>query len=50
MLTYYKHAGAIPGTDPMANWASWDSPATRGWFALTEWQALNSYFGEDRVE
>jgi hypothetical protein len=50
VLTYYKHAGAIPGTDPTASWGGWDTPATRAWFALAEWQALDSYWGVDRVE
>jgi hypothetical protein len=50
VLTYYRNAGALPGTDPAADWASWDSPATRAWFALAEWQALDSYWGVDRVE
>ncbi len=49
VLTYYRNAGAIPGTDPTASWAGWDSPSTRGWFALAEWQALDSYWGDDRI-
>ena len=50
LATYYANAGAIPGTDPAAGWAGWDQPSTRGWFALAEWQALDSYWGVDRVE
>ena len=49
VLTYHKHAGAIPGTSPMATWSTWDRPSTRAWFALAEWQALSSYFGVDRL-
>jgi hypothetical protein len=49
VLTYYRHAGAIPGTDPTTTWGGWDTPSTRGWFALAEWQALDSYWGVDRV-
>ena len=50
VLTYYRNAGAIPGTDPTASWQGWATPATRGWFALAEWRALDSYWGVDRVE
>ena len=50
VLTYHRNAGALPGTDPTANWGGWDTPATRAWFALAEWQALDSYWGVDRVE
>jgi hypothetical protein len=49
LATYVHYAGALPGTDPHALWDGWDQPATRGWFALAEWQALNSYFVIDRV-
>ena len=35
---------AIPGTTPDADWATWDQPATRAWFALALWQALDSFF------
>ncbi len=49
VLTYYKNAGAIPGADPAANWAAWASPATRGWFALAEWEALDRYCSVDRM-
>ena len=41
MLTYYKYAGAIPGTDPAATWGNWNQPSTRGWFAQALWQALS---------
>jgi hypothetical protein len=44
VLTYYQYADAIPGTNPDANWDTWDQPATRAWFALALWQALDSYF------
>ena len=41
VLTYYKYAGAIPGTDPTATWGNWSQPSTRGWFAQALWQAFN---------
>ena len=41
VLTYHKHAGAIPGTDPTATWSNWNQPSTRGWFAQALWQALS---------
>ncbi|MGN6755929.1 MAG: InlB B-repeat-containing protein [Thermomicrobiales bacterium] len=49
LLTYYHNAGAIPGAAPEQPWLPWAEPATRGWFALALWQALDSYFGVDRV-
>ena len=36
-------------SDPAANWAKWDRPSTRAEFAVALWQALNSYWGVDRV-
>ncbi len=30
--------------------AAWDRPATRGWFSAALWQALDSYWGVDRME
>ena len=50
LATYTFYAGAVPGTEPGAAWAGWDRPSTRGWFALAEWRALDSYFGQDRVD
>ena len=50
LATYQANAGAVPGTDPFAAWGGWAQPSTRGWFALAEWQALDSYWGVDRVE
>jgi hypothetical protein len=44
VLTYYLNTDAIPGTSPTANWDNWDQPATRAWFALALWQALDNYF------
>ena len=49
LATYVFYAGPVPGTDPFAAWGAWAQPSTRGWFALAQWQALNSYFGADRV-
>jgi hypothetical protein len=43
--TFVHYAGALPGTTPNANWAEWNQPATRAWFAEALWQALNSHFG-----
>ncbi|HEY8602257.1 MAG TPA: hypothetical protein VIL85_27775, partial [Thermomicrobiales bacterium] len=45
IATYIHYAGALPGAaNTGANWDGWDQPANRGWFAETEWRALNSYF------
>ena len=44
VLTYYQNTEPIPGTSPAVNWANWDQPATRAWFALALWQALDNIF------
>jgi subtilisin family serine protease len=47
LVTFVGHAGAVPDR-PTANgaaWDDWDTPASRGWFALVLWQALNATFG-----
>ena len=49
LATYVFYAGAVPGTAPAAGWGGWADPSTRGWFALAQWQALNSYFAVDRA-
>jgi subtilisin family serine protease len=45
LATYVFYAGAVPGTEPTADWDGWGQPATRAWFALAQWQALQSYLG-----
>ena len=50
ITAYYRHAGALPGTNPVAAWPAWDQPSTRGWFAQALWQALDSHFSVDRVD
>jgi alpha-tubulin suppressor-like RCC1 family protein len=50
IATYVYYAGTLPGTKlRVQEWVVYDQPATRGWFAEAEWQALNSYFGLDQV-
>ncbi len=44
LATYAHYAGMIPGTTSTAAWPAWERPATRGWFALALWQALDSRF------
>jgi len=44
VLTYYQNTQPIPGTTPGGTWATWDQAATRAWFALALWQALDSIF------
>lgn len=47
LVTFVGNAGAIPDR-PTANgaaWDDWNTPASRGWFALVLWQALNATFG-----
>jgi uncharacterized repeat protein (TIGR02543 family) len=45
LITFVRHAGAIPDRPVNQPWADWDTPASRGWFARVFWQALDSYFG-----
>ncbi len=47
LVTFVSNAGAIPDR-PTANgaaWVDWNTPASRGWFALVLWRALNATFG-----
>lgn len=47
LLTFVHNAGAVPDrpTNGAAAWGDWDTPASRGWFTLVLWQALNATFG-----
>jgi hypothetical protein len=45
LLTFYSYVGAPPDTTPTADWSTWQSPATRGWFARTLQQAMDSVYG-----
>ncbi len=45
VLTYHMYAGAVPGTAPNQGYAAAGAPATRGWFAQTLRQALDSGYG-----
>jgi subtilisin family serine protease len=45
LATYAHYVGSPPDTDPTGAWASWDTPATRGWFARALWQALDGTYG-----
>jgi len=49
LLTYLGSAGAVYDRSPGASWADWDTPGSRGWFALILWQALDAYYSVDRV-
>jgi hypothetical protein len=42
--TYIHYTGGLPAAP-----ANWNGQASRGWFAMALWQALNSYWGVDRV-
>jgi hypothetical protein len=47
LVTFVQNAGAIPDR-PLANraaWDDWNTPSSRGWFALLLWQALDTRFG-----
>ena len=41
LVTYVRNAGAVPDRPLGANWDDWNTPASRGWFARTLWQALD---------
>lgn len=46
LATYVYYVGPIRGTaSPTADFAGWEQPATRSWFAFVFWQALDSQFG-----
>ncbi len=47
LVTFVQNAGAVPDrpTANRANWDDWNTPASRGWFALLLWQALDATFG-----
>jgi uncharacterized protein (DUF1501 family) len=50
ITTYIHYAGEIRGAGaPSGEWIGWDQPATRGWFAFVQWQALDSYWRVDQV-
>ena len=40
LATWVHYAGPLPDRPAGAVWADWAAPATRGWFALVLWQAL----------
>ena len=39
----------LDNTIANAGRGGWAQPAIRGWFALAQWQALNSYWGVPRL-
>jgi hypothetical protein len=41
--TYVQNAGSLPDFGANGTWASWNEPATRGWFARVLWQALDDF-------
>ena len=46
LVTYGHYAGTVRGADlPEGDFAGWDQPSSRAWFAFALWQALDSYFG-----
>ena len=49
IATFVHYAGAVPDYPTTGPFGMWDQPAPRGWFSRALWQALNSYFGVDRV-
>ena len=44
LITFVQHAGTLPTLPNSASQASWQQPATRGWYAAALLQALNSRF------
>lgn len=45
LVTFVQHVGALPDYPVNAYWASWNDPATRGWFARVLWQAFAGVLG-----
>ena len=42
LVTFVQHTGVLPAFPTNATLASWQQPATRGWYAAALLQALNS--------
>ena len=42
--TFHFYTGGVPDAP-----GNWNSGASRGWFAMALWAALDSYWGVDRV-
>ncbi|HEY8602683.1 MAG TPA: choice-of-anchor Q domain-containing protein [Thermomicrobiales bacterium] len=50
LATYVHYAGPVRGTaSSTVDFAGWDQPSSRAYFAFALWQALDSYFSVDRV-
>lgn len=47
--TYVHYVGPPPDSDRSGDWVTWDTPATRGWFARALWQTLDGTFGTPRI-
>ena len=47
--TFVYYAGALPDYPTSGPFPVWNQPATRDWFSRALYQALDSYFGVDRV-
>jgi len=48
LATYVHYAGPVRGTVPTSDFAAWDQPASRAWFAYVLWRALASNLGNDQ--
>ena len=49
IATFVYYAGALPDYPTNGPFPVWNQPATRSWFSRALYQALDSYFGVDRV-
>ncbi len=49
IATFVYYAGALPDYPTNGSFPVWNQPATRAWFSRALYQALDSYFGVDRV-
>ena len=49
LATYTFYADTLPDVAANQSFAQGDKPVSRGWCAQLLWQALDSYFGQDRV-
>jgi spore coat protein A len=50
LATFVHYAGAVRGTAaPTDGFDGWAQAASRAWFSFSLWQALDSFFGADRV-
>ncbi len=49
LVAYVANAGAVPGQPTTGPFTGYDQPATRRFSAAALWQAMNAYYGVNRL-